>query len=202
MNITPERALLGSISLNTDLQGVIHETLFQATSGRPCRPHHRSKDLGCSYSNGSLTTSFVAPSTTPIFDNGIPAQPTANAKTGAWVKNGDTQLSWNRTKGTLAFKVSVVYIGPIKGTAVFKIGSKTHTCVVNFGTLKKQTTAKRLILTSPNVCSGAKEKAQLAALKKAPVNMVVKLTIARDMKYPTTYAKYRTETRVIYAKLG
>jgi len=145
---------------------------------------------------------FVAPATTPIVDNGNPASPNTLAKTGAWVKNGDTQLSWNRTKGTLAFKVSIVYIGPIKGTAVFKVGSKSYTCVVNFGTLKKQATAKRLVLTSPNLCSGAKEKAQLAALKKVPANTVVKLTIVRDMKAPTTYAKYRTKTRVIYAKLG
>jgi len=145
---------------------------------------------------------FVAPATTPIVDNGNPASPNTLAKTGAWVKNGDTQLSWNRTKGTLAFKVSIVYVGPIKGTAVFKVGSKSYTCVVNFGTLKKQATAKRLVLTSPNLCSGAKEKAQLAALKKVPVNTVVKLTIVRDMKFPTTYAKYRTKTRVIYAKLG
>ncbi len=148
------------------------------------------------------TIVFTAPATTPIVDNGNPASPTTLSKTGAWVKNGDTQLSWNRTKGTLAFKVSIVYVGPIKGTAVFKIGSKTHTCVVNFGTLKKQATSKRLVLTSPNLCSGSKEKVQLAALKKAPVNMVVKLTIVRDMKFPTTYAKYRTKTRVIYAKLG
>lgn len=148
------------------------------------------------------TIVFVAAATTPIVDNGNPASPNTLSKTGAWVKNGDTQLSWNRTKGTLAFKVSIVYVGPIKGTAVFKIGSKTHTCVVNFGTLKKQATSKRLVLTSPNLCSGAKEKVQLAALKKAPVNMVVKLTIVRDMKFPTTYAKYRTKTRVIYAKLG
>jgi hypothetical protein len=149
-----------------------------------------------------VTVVFVAPATTPIVDNGNPASPNTLAKTGAWVKNGDTQLSWNRTKGTLAFKVSIVYIGPIKGTAVFKVGSKTYTCVVNFGTLKKQATAKRLVLTSPNLCSGAKEKAQLAALKKVPANTVVKLTIVRDMKAPTTYAKYRTKTRVIYAKLG
>jgi hypothetical protein len=40
------------------------------------------------------------------------------------------------------------------------------------------------------------------ALKKVPANTVVKLTIVRDMKAPTTYAKYRTKTRVIYAKLG
>jgi hypothetical protein len=145
---------------------------------------------------------FVAPATTPIVDNGNPAKPSILAKTGAWVKNGDTQLSWNRTKGTLAFKVSIVYVGPIKGTAVFKIGSKSYTCVVNFGTLKKQATAKRLVLTSPNLCSGAKEKTQLAALKKAPVNTVVKITVVRDMKHPTTYAKYRTKTRVLYAKLG
>jgi hypothetical protein len=145
---------------------------------------------------------FKAPATTPIVDNGNPAKPSILAKTGAWVKNGDTQLSWNRTKGTLAFKVSIVYIGPIKGTAVFKVGSKSYTCVVNFGTLKKQATAKRLVLTSPNLCSGSKEKAQLAALKKVPANTVVKLTIVRDMKAPTTYAKYRTKTRVIYAKLG
>jgi len=149
-----------------------------------------------------VTVVFVAPATTPIVDNGNPASPNTLAKTGAWVKNGDTQLSWNRTKGTLAFKVSIVYIGPIKGTAVFKVGSKTYTCVVNFGTLKKQATAKRLVLTSPNLCSGAKEKAQLAALKKVPANTVVKITIVRDMKAPTTYAKYRTKTRVIYAKLG
>ena len=149
-----------------------------------------------------VTVVFVAPATTPIVDNGNPAKPSILAKTGAWVKNGDTQLSWNRTKGTLAFKVSIVYIGPIKGTAVFKVGSKSYTCVVNFGTLKKQATAKRLVLTSPNLCSGAKEKAQLAALKKVPANTVVKITIVRDMKAPTTYAKYRTKTRVIYAKLG
>jgi len=149
-----------------------------------------------------VTVVFVAPATTPIVDNGNPASPNTLAKTGAWVKNGDTQLSWNRTKGTLAFKVSIVYIGPIKGTAVFKVGSKSYTCVVNFGTLKKQATAKRLVLTSPNLCSGAKEKTQLAALKKVPANTVVKITIVRDMKAPTTYAKYRTKTRVIYAKLG
>lgn len=111
-------------------------------------------------------------------------------------------MSWNRAKGTLGFKISIVYIGPIKATGVFKVGSKSYTCSVSFGILKKQATNKRLTLTSPNLCSGAKEKAQLAALKASPANTVVKITFARDMRLPTTYAKIRTKTRVIYAKLG
>ena len=150
----------------------------------------------------SLTITFVAAATTPIVDNGNPALPTVVGKTGTWVTNGDTSISWNRAKGALNFKLNVVYIGPIKATGVFKVGSKSYTCVVNFGTLKKQATSKRLTLTSPNLCSAANEKAQLAALKKAAANTVVKITFVRDMRLPTTYAKIRTKTRVIYAKLG
>jgi len=150
----------------------------------------------------SVTITFVAAATTPVVDNGNPAQPTVAPKTGTWVQNGDTSVAWNRTKGTLGFKINVVYIGPIKATGVFKVGSKSYTCSVNFGILKKQATNKRLTLTSPNLCSGAKEKTQLAALKKAPANTVVKITFVRDMRLPTTYAKIRNKTRVIYVKLG
>jgi hypothetical protein len=150
----------------------------------------------------SVTITFVAAASTPVVDNGNPAQPTVAPKTGTWVQNGDTSVAWNRTKGTLGFKINVVYIGPIKATGVFKVGSKTYTCSVSFGILKKQATNKRLTLTSPNLCSGAKEKTQLAALKKAPANTVVKITFVRDMRLPTTYAKIRNKTRVIYVKLG
>lgn len=150
----------------------------------------------------SVTITFVAATVTPIVDNGNPAVPTVVGKTGTWVTNGDTAMAWNRAKGTLAFKLSVVYIGPIKATGVFKVGSKSYTCVVNFGVVKKQSSNKRLTLTSPNLCSGAKEKAQLAALKKAAANTVVKITFVREMRLPTTYAKIRNKTRVIYAKLG
>ena len=150
----------------------------------------------------SVTVTFVAAATTPVVDNGNPAQPTVVAKTGTWVQNGDTSMSWNRAKGTLGFKINVVYIGPIKATGVFKVGSKTYTCSVSFGILKKQATNKRLTLTSPNLCSGAKEKTQLAALKASPANTVVKITFVRDMRLPTTYAKIRNKTRVIYVKLG
>ena len=152
--------------------------------------------------NQSVTITFVAAATTPVVDNGNPAQPTVVSNTGTWVQNGDTSVAWNRSKGTLGYKINVVYIGPIKATGVFKVGSKTYTCVVNFGILKKQATNKRLTLTSPNLCSGAKEKTQLAALKKAPANTVVKITFVRDMRLPTTYAKIRNKTRVIYVKLG
>jgi hypothetical protein len=89
-----------------------------------------------------------------------------------------------------------------KSTLNFNFPDICLVYVGHFGILKKQATNKRLTLTSPNLCSGAKEKTQLAALKKAPANTVVKITFVRDMRLPTTYAKIRNKTRVIYVKLG
>ena len=157
---------------------------------------------GYSSATQSVTVTFVATSTAPIVDNGNPDVPTAVSTTGAYVANGDTATSWTKAKGALNFKLSVVYIGPIKATGVFKVGAKTYTCVVSFGTLKKQATNKRLTITSPNLCSGATEKVQLAALKKVPANTAMKITFVRELHVPTTYAKLRNRTRVLYLKLG
>jgi hypothetical protein len=99
-------------------------------------------------------------------------------------------------------KLNVVYIGPVKATASFKVGSKTYTCSASFGITKKQSTSKMLTLTSPNLCTGKTEKTQLAALKKITTSTVVTVTVVRDMFNPTTYKKVRTKTRILYAKLG
>ena len=149
-----------------------------------------------------FTITFVPAATTPIVDNGDPTKPVAISNKGAWVTSGDMQISWNRAKGTFAFKVWAVYIGPIKATATFKVGSKTYNCVVNFGILKKQSSAKRTLLTSPNFCTAKSEAAALTALKKIPANTQVKLTLVRDLRNPTTYAKVRMKTKIIYVKLG
>ena len=150
----------------------------------------------------SVTFTIAAAATTPITDNGNPAAPTVTPKTGTWVSNGDTGLSWNRPKGALAFRILAVYTGPIKATATFKSGSKTYTCSVSFGILKKQASAKSQRILSPNFCSGTKEKTQLAILKKIAANTVVKMVITRELHVPTTYAKVRMKYRTIYVKLG
>jgi hypothetical protein len=152
--------------------------------------------------SNEFTITFVPAATTPIVDNGDPTKPVAISNKGAWVTSGDMQISWNRAKGLFAFKVWAVYTGPIKATATFKVGSKTYNCVVNFGILKKQSSAKRTLLTSPNFCSAKTEAAALAVLKKIPANTQVKITLVRDLRNPTTYAKVRMKTKVIYVKLG
>jgi hypothetical protein len=139
---------------------------------------------------------------TPYVVYADPKKPIALSKTGTYVKTGDAQMAWNRSKGTLALKLSVVYIGPVKATMSFKVGSKTYTCTSKFGLLKKQKSSKLLTLTSPNLCAAKTEKTQLAALKKISTSTVVKVTVVRDMYFPTTYKKIRTQTRLIYAKLG
>lgn len=150
----------------------------------------------------SLTITVAKTPSTPVTEKGDIKKPLSLAKTGAFLKSGDTQLGWNRAKGTLAVKLSVVYIGPVKATASFKVGSKTFTCTASFGILKKQATSKMITLTSPNLCTGKTEKTQLAALKKITPSTVVTITVVRDMYVPTTYKKVRTKTRILYAKLG
>jgi len=150
----------------------------------------------------TLTITVAKTPTTPLTEKGDIKKPLALSKTGSFLKNGDTQLGWNRSKGTLAVKLSVVYVGPVKASISFKVGSKTYTCSTKFGLLKKQSSSKLLTITSPNLCSGKTEKTQLAALKKITTSTVVTVTIVRDMYFPTTYKKIRTKTRILYAKLG
>jgi hypothetical protein len=149
-----------------------------------------------------LSITVAKTPTTPVTEKGDIKKPLALSKTGTFLKNGDTQLGWNRSKGTLAVKLSVVYVGPIKASVSFKVGSKTYTCTSSFGILKKQSSNKLITLTSPNLCTGKTEKTQLAALKKITTSTVVTVTIVRDMYLPTTYKKIRTKTRILYAKLG
>jgi hypothetical protein len=150
----------------------------------------------------TLSITVAKTPTTPETEKGDIKKPLVLSKTGTFLKNGDTQLGWNRSKGTLAVKLSVVYIGPVKATATFKVGTKTYTCTAKFGTLTKQKSSKVLTLTSPNLCTGKTEKTQLAALKKIPASTVVTVTIVREMKVPTTYKTVRTKTRILYVKLG
>ncbi|MEY4417749.1 MAG: hypothetical protein RIQ88_187, partial [Actinomycetota bacterium] len=152
--------------------------------------------------SSSITVTFAAADTTPIVDAGDPTKPTAISKTGVWVYSRGVWVQWNRTKGIFAVKHSIVYTGPVTTTATFKIGSKNYTCTVTYGVTKVQSSAKRLTLTSPNICGTSKDAAALAALKKSPANTVVKITIVRDMRVPTTYVKYRMLTKTIYVKLG
>ena len=149
-----------------------------------------------------LSITVAKTPTTPVTEKGDIKKPLALSKTGTFLKNGDTQLGWNRSKGTLAVKLSVVYVGPVKASVSFKVGSKTYTCTSSFGILKKQSSSKLITLTSPNLCTGKTEKTQLAALKKITTSTVVTVTVVRDMYLPTTYKKIRTKTRILYAKLG
>ena len=150
----------------------------------------------------TLNITVAKTPSTPYVVYADPKKPISLSKTGTYVKTGDAQMAWNRSKGTLALKLSVVYIGPVKATVSFKVGSKTYTCTSKFGLLKKQKSSKLLTLTSPNLCAAKTEKTQLAALKKISTSTVVKVTVVRDMYLPTTYKKIRTQTRLIYAKLG
>jgi len=150
----------------------------------------------------TLTITVAKTPTTPVTEKGDIKKPLALSKTGTFLKNGDAQLGWNRSKGTLAVKLNVVYIGPVKATASFKVGSKSYTCTSSFGILKKQSSSKLQTITSPNLCTGKTEKTQLAALKKITTSTVVTITVVRDMYFPTTYKKIRTKTRILYAKLG
>jgi hypothetical protein len=150
----------------------------------------------------TLTITVAKTPTAPVTEKGDIKKPLALSKTGTFLKNGDTQLGWNRSKGTLTVKLSVVYVGPVKASVSFKVGSKTFTCTSSFGILKKQSSNKQITLTSPNLCTGKTEKTQLAALKKITPSTVVTVTIVRDMYLPTTYKKIRTKTRILYAKLG
>ena len=150
----------------------------------------------------TLTITVAKTPTTPVTEKGDIKKPLALSKTGTFLKNGDAQLGWNRSKGTLAVKLNVVYIGPVKASVSFKVGSKSYTCTSSFGILKKQSSSKLQTITSPNLCTGKTEKTQLAALKKITTSTVVTITIVRDMYLPTTYKKIRTKTRILYAKLG
>lgn len=150
----------------------------------------------------TLTITVAKTPTTPVTEKGDIKKPLLLSKTGTYLKSGDTSLSWNRTKGTLAMKLTVVYIGPIKASVSFKVGSKTYTCSSSFGLTKKQSASKYLTLVAPNLCTGKTEKTQLAAMKKITTSTVVTVTVVRDMYLPTTYKKVRTKTRILYAKLG
>jgi uncharacterized protein YjdB len=156
------------------------------------------------YAPKSQTVTFAieAQSSAAVTEADDPTKPTVLPKTGAWVQSRETYVSWNRTKGLLGIKIKVLYIGPVKATATFKVGSKSYSCVVNFGLLKKQATSKLLTLTAPTFCLGKTEKAQLALLKKIKSGTVVTIVVNREWHHPTTYAKIRLWKRTMYVKLS
>jgi hypothetical protein len=150
----------------------------------------------------NVTFTIAAESSAAVTESDNPASPSVLPKTGAWVQSRETFVSWNRTKALLGMKIKVLYIGPIKATATFKVGTKSYSCVVNFGLLKKQTTSKLMTLTAPTFCLGKTEKAQLALLKKIKSGTVVTIVVNREWHHPTTYAKIRLWKRTMYVKLS
>lgn len=152
-------------------------------------------------SSQEFTYEIAGAATTEVAVADDAAKPLTLGASGT-ITSRESIFTWKRSTGTFGYKIKILYIGPVKATASWKVGSKKYSCVVNFGLLKKQSSAKLLTLTSPNFCTGKTEKAQLAALKKIPKNTVVTVVINRTWYTPTTYTKIRPWKRTTYVKLG
>ena len=115
-------------------------------------------------------------------------------------------VSWKKSTGALTVSSRGVWVGPITATATFKVGSKSYTCSLKYGTLKaaSATSVKGFPATTA-LCGGktSGDKAALAALKKIAGLVAVKIVVVRELRNPAKYTtKGQKITRAIYVTIG
>jgi hypothetical protein len=115
-------------------------------------------------------------------------------------------VSWKKSTGSLTIASKSVWVGPITATATFKVGSKSYTCSLKYGTLKAAAaTSVKGFPAGTALCGGKSsgDKAALAALKKIAASVVVKIVVVRELRNPAKYAtKGQKVTRAIYVTIG
>lgn len=157
-------------------------------------------------STKTLSYTVAKAGTTKITDAGNVNAPVILNGNGAKTNVLSEVVSWKKSTGSLTIASKSVWVGPITATATIKVGSKTYSCTVKYGTLKAASATSVKTNASPAaLCSGktASEKAALAALKKLSEPMVVKIVVVRDLRNPAKYTtKGQSIARAIYVTVG
>jgi hypothetical protein len=153
-----------------------------------------------------LTYTVGKAGTTAITDAGNASAPVVLNNSGTKTNVLSEVVSWKKSTGALTVSSRGVWVGPIAATATFKIGSKSYSCTVNYGTLKAAaaTSVKGFPATTA-LCGGksTSDKAALAALKKIAAPVTVKIVVVRDLRDPAKYTvKGQKVTRAIYVTIG
>ncbi|MEY4503098.1 MAG: hypothetical protein RLZZ576_352 [Actinomycetota bacterium] len=148
-------------------------------------------------------------STTKINDFGNVDAPVALSNNGSKTNVLSEIVSWKKSTGALTIASRGVWVGPITATATFKVGAKSYSCKVSYGTLKgvSASSAKsvKTFSSSSALCAGktTADKAALAALKKVSTPTQVKIVVVRDLRNPTKYTtKGQGTTRAVYVTIG
>ena len=157
-------------------------------------------------STATLNYTVAKAGTTKITDAGNVDAPVILNGNGAKTNVLSEVVSWNKSTGSLTIASKSVWVGPITATATIKVGAKSYSCTVKYGTLKAASATSVKTIASPAaLCSGktASEKAALAALKSLSEPMVVKIVVVRDLRNPAKYtAKGQSIARAIYVTVG
>jgi hypothetical protein len=157
-------------------------------------------------STKTLSYTVAKAGTTKITDAGNVNAPVILNGNGAKTNVLSEVVSWKKSTGSLTIASKSVWVGPITATATIKVGSKTYSCTVKYGTLKAASATSVKTIASPAaLCSGktASEKAALAALKKLSEPMVIKIVVVRDLRNPAKYTtKGQSIARAIYVTVG
>ena len=153
-----------------------------------------------------LTYTVGKAGTTSITDAGNASAPVVLNNSGTKTNVLSEVVSWKKSTGALTVSSRGVWVGPIAATATFKIGSKSYSCTVNYGTLKAAaaTSVKGFPATTA-LCGGksTSDKAALAALKSISAPVTVKIVVVRDLRDPAKYTvKGQKVTRAIYVTIG
>lgn len=156
--------------------------------------------------SSTLTYTVGKAGTTAITDAGNVNAPVILNGNGTKTNVLSEVVSWKKSTGALTVSSRGVWVGPITATATFKIGSKSYTCSLKYGTLKaaSATSVKGFPATSA-LCGGSSstDKAALAALKKITEPVVVKIVVVRELRDPAKYAtKGQKVTRAVYVTIG
>ena len=154
----------------------------------------------------ALTYTVGKAGTTSITDAGNAGAPVVLKNNGTKTNVLSEVVSWKKSTGALTISSRGVWVGPITATATFKVGSKSYTCSLKYGTLKaaSATSVKGFPATTA-LCGGktSGDKAALAALKKIAGLVTVKIVVVRELRNPTKYTtKGQKITRAVYVTVG
>ena len=155
-------------------------------------------------------TYTVTPAGTKKFvDPGNVGAPVALGSAGSKTNVLSEVVAFKKSTGALSITSKGVWVGPVVATATFKIGAKSYSCTLKYGTLKavsaKLANTQKTFAASTAFCGGTKaaDKAVIAALKKITEPVNVKITVWRDLHNPVKYATRGTQIeRAIYVTIG
>ena len=156
--------------------------------------------------SSTLTYTVGKAGTTAITDAGNVNAPVVLNGNGAKTNVLSEVVSWKKSTATLAVSSRGVWVGPITATATFKIGSKSYTCSLKYGTQKAAAaTSVKGFPAGTALCGGSSssDKAARAALKSIKEPVTVKIVVVRELRDPAKYAtKGQKVTRSIYLTIG